>query len=345
MKLLTLLCLIICLILFNTTQALPQVVNVYAWAGEIPEFVVRQFEKETGLRVNFASYENNEIMFTKVRTSKKSAYDVVMPSSYFVDRMKRLNLLEKIDKTKLPNWKNLDPTLLHPAYDPELEYSVPYIWGITGIFYNDQFHKNPIKKWQDLWQKKFDNQLMLLDDTREVFSMALISLGYSPNDNDPAHIKAAFLKLKKLMQNVKVFSTETVISIMIDEDATLGMAWNGDTYRASVENPHIKFIFPEEGFVIWVDNFSIPKNATHKEAAYTFINFMLRPDIAKKIALYTQFPIANLAGQKLLPDSTKQNQTIYPAKEMLKRGHFLIDVGETALTLYEKYWEELKMGG
>jgi spermidine/putrescine transport system substrate-binding protein len=323
-----------------------KIVNIYAWTGEIPAFVVRQFETETGIKVNISTYENNEIMYTKLRATKNAGYDLVMPSSYFVDRMRRQNMLGKLDKTKLPNWKNLNPDFLHPAYDPQTEFSTPFIWGITGIFLNSRYHaKASINKWSDLWDARYRDQLMLLDDTREVFSMTLISLGYPANDRNPEHIKAAFLKLKELMKNVKVFSTETVVSIMIDEDATLGMAWNGDTFKASQENPNVKFIFPKDGFVIWVDNFSIPIDAPHKEAAYTFINFVLRPDIAKAIAIYTAFPTTNLAAQNILPPKIRNNNVAYPPKEILRRGQFQIDVGDETLALYEKYWEELKMGG
>jgi spermidine/putrescine transport system substrate-binding protein len=123
------------------------------------------------------------------------------------------------------------------------------------------------------------------------------------------------------------------------------MAWNGDVFKASRENNKVQFIFPQEGFIIWVDNFAIPKNAPHKEAAYTFINFILRPEVAKDIALYTRFPVTNLAAQKLLPAEIRNNTTIYPSKEILKRGEFLMDLGDETIKLYEQYWEELKMGG
>lgn len=322
-----------------------KMVNVYAWTGEIPDSIVKQFEHETNIKVNFSTYQNNEIMFTKIRTSHAS-YDIVMPSSYFVDRMRRLNMLEKLDKKKLPNWHNLNPEFLHPAYDPTMNYSVPFIWGVTGIFVNQQyFDPSNIKQWNDLWSKRFFNQLMLLDDTREVFSIALLALGYSPNDRNPAHIKEAFLKLKGLMKNVKVFSSETVVSIIIDEDATVGTSWNGDTYKAARENPNIKYVLPKDGFVIWVDNFAIPLNAPHRDEAYAFINFILRPDIAKAIALDTHNPIANLAGLRLLPKEVINNPVIYPPKKIMQRGQFQTDVGEETLALYEKYWEELKMSG
>jgi len=335
------------LVLPLSVHAADKVLNVYVWANEIPDFVVRLFERETKIKVNFSSYQNNEVMYAKLRATKKNAgYDIVMPSSYFVDRMHRQNLLEKLDKTKLSNWKNLNPQFINPAYDPQSEYSVPFIWGITGIFYNtNYFPPNSIKKWADLWDQRFYNKLMLLDDTREVFSMALMALGYPANDDNPEHIKAAYLKLKELMPNVKVFSSETVVSIIIDEDATVGMAWNGDTFKASQENKNIKFTLPKDGFVIWVDNLTIPVNAPHKENAYTFINFLLRDDIAKEIALYTGFPITNLIAQKELPAEIRNNPTIYPPKEILSQGHFQTDLNDETLALYEKYWEELKMGG
>jgi len=327
-------------------QAATPILNIYAWAGEIPDPVLRQFEKETGIKINFSTYENNEIMFAKIRATKNTGYDVLVPSGYFVDRMSKQQLLLKLDKTKLPNWKHLNPLFLHPTFDPNNDFSVPFLWSMTGIVYNQtDYTANSIKKWADLWGPRFYNKLMLLDDSREVFGVALLTLGYSINDRNPEHIKQAFLKLKELMQNVKVFSTDTVVSILIDEDATVGMAWNGDAYKASSDNPNIKFIYPEEGFLISSDNFSILVNAPHKDQAYAFLNFMLRPDIAKEVAMFSRYPIANLSAQKLLPESMRNNPMIYPSKEIMQRGQFPMNLDDKTLALYEKYWEELKMSG
>ncbi len=332
-----------CSLLISNLYA-QKIVNVYAWTGEMPDAVVRQFERETGIKVNLSTYENNEIMYAKLRAARNAGYDVIMPSSYFVDRMRKQKMLLELDIKKLPNRANIDPSFLNPAYDPGAQYCLPFIWGITGIFYNSKyFSVNAPHKWNELWNARFKDQLMLLDDNREIFSMALMSLGYSANDTDPKHIEAAYIKLKSLMQNVKVFSTDTVISIIIDEDATVGMAWNGDAFKAGQENKNIHFVYPEEGFVIWVDNFAIPKGAPHQEEAYTFINFMLRPDVSKTVALYTQFPITNVQARKLLPADIRDNPNIYPPKSVLARGQFQIDVGESTLALFEKYWEELKM--
>jgi len=338
--------LLLALLLPIPTFAQPKIVNVYAWTGEIPDFVIKQFEKETGIHVNFSTYENNEIMYAKLRASKNAGYDIIMPSSYFVDRMHRQGMLANLDKSKLTNWKNLDSSFLNPPYDPQSKFCVPFIWGTTGIFVNRKFFpEKSIHNWSDLWDKKFNNQLMILNDTRESFAVALLTLGYSVNDRNPEHIKQAFLKLKALMPNVKVFSTETVVSIMIDEDATVGMAWNGDTYKAMQENNNLAYIYPNDGFVIWVDSFAIPKNAPHSDEAHAFINFMLRPDIAKSVSLYTNYPVTNHTARALLPAAMRDNPTVYPSKETLAHGQFELDVGDSTLALYEKYWEELKMGG
>ncbi|OAI49274.1 spermidine/putrescine ABC transporter substrate-binding protein [Gammaproteobacteria bacterium SCGC AG-212-F23] len=339
--------LLISLILFFSTAALADenILNVYAWSGVIPDFIIQQFEKETGIKVNFSTYDSNETMYTKLRANPRAGYDIIEPSSYYIDRMRRQQMLEPLDKKQLSHYKNINSLFLKTHYDPEDKYSIPFIWGATGIAVNKSaFDPKTITRWSDLWKKIYLNQLMLLNDSREVFSVALITLGRSINETEPKQIKEAYQKLKELLPNVKLFNSDATISILIDEDATLGMAWNGDTFKASLENPHLTFIYPKDGFVIWVDTFAIPRNAPHQTNAYRFLNFMLRADVAKKIALDNNYPTANLAAQNLLPNSIKHNPIIYPSREVLKRGEFQRDMSDVALGVYEKYWEKLKMG-
>lgn len=337
--------LLLSLFFAGTLSAAENILNLYTWSGVIPDSTIQQFEKETGIKVNFSTYDSNEVMFAKLKADKNSAYDVVEPSSYYIDRMRHQDMLEKLDRSKLTYFKNLNSDFLNQSYDPKSNYSIPFIWGITGIFINkDYITPGSIKRWSDLWDKQYKDQIMLLDDSREVFSMALKVLGYSANDNNPEHIKDAYLKLIELLPNIKIFNSAP-LSILIDEDATVGMVWNGDVYKAKKENPQLEFIYPKDGFVIWVDNFAIPKDAPHRENAYKFLNFMLRAEVAKAVALDNGFPTANLAAQKLLPADIRNNTAVYPTREILKRGEFQSDIGDEALALYEKYWERLKMGG
>ncbi len=333
-------------IFVQTLFATENIVNVYTWADEIPHTLINQFEKETGIKVNYSTFDSNEIMYAKIRAITHTGYDLVEPSSYYIDRMHRLNMLEPLDKKKLSNYKNLDPTFLNAPYDPNSLYSIPFIWGITGIFMNKEyFPTNVTTQWNDLVDKKYLNQLMFLDDAREVFSVALRMLGYSINDANPEHIKQAYLKLKTLMPNVKLFNSDAIISLLIDEDATIGMAWNGDLFKAKLENSKLQFVYPKDGFEIWVDNFAILKGAPHLENAYQFLNFLMRADVAKTASLSVNYSTANLAAKNLMPPDIKNNPTLYPPAAILKNGEFQTDVDDKSYALLEKYWEKLKIGG
>ncbi|MES2997818.1 MAG: extracellular solute-binding protein [Pseudomonadota bacterium] len=336
-------CLGLCLMSFPLF-AKENVVNVYNWSSYISNEVLKEFTKETGIKVNYATYDSNETMYAKLKANPNSGYDIVVPSTYFVDRMQKQGMLQPLDKTKLSNFKNLNPALLNEPYDPGNHYSIPYFWSVTGIAINTHYHVlSRMQHWADFWKPQYRNQLLLLDDVHEVFSIALLVLGYSPNDTNPKHIRQAYLKLKQLMPNIRLFNDDGVKSLYIDEDLTLGMAWNGDIYQASQENSAIHFIYPKEGFVISIDSMAIPVGAAHLDNAYRFINFILRPDIAKKISLATGYASPNLAAVKLMPKAILSNPIIYPDQKTLQRSVVQTDVGD-AEAVYQKYWELLKIG-
>lgn len=320
------------------------VVNVFVWSSAIPDKVITQFEKETGIRVNFNIYESTEALLAKLKASQHSLYDVIEPSSYYIKRMQRAGMLEKLDKTRLPNIKHLDPYLMSRPHDPDDAYSLPYIWGVTGIVINTQYHSpEEVDRWEKLWDPAFYNQLAVIDDPREVFSVALTTLGYDINENDPKKIHAAFLHLKKLLPNIKLFSSDVWPSILADEDVTIGIAWNGDAVKARRENPHIEFVLPKEGALIWVDCLAIPSNAPNKDNAYTFINFLLRPDIAKEVALEEGYSLANLSARRLLPEDLQHDPIAYPSAEKLEKSFFQSDADDHMLALYSRYWTLLKL--
>ncbi len=319
------------------------VVNVYVWGGEIPKQVISAFEQETGITVRFSTYDSNETMYAKLRASRRSIYDVILPSAYFVERMKKHQMLTKLDHQQLPNLINLDDAFANNEYDANNQYSVPLIWGATGIFYNNKKTTNPPRSWNDLWSNRWRHQLMLLDDSREVFGSALLSLGYDANDANPEHIKEAYEHLLMLMPNVKLFSSDSIQAIMIDEDAIAGLAWNADAYKAQQENSAINFVLPNEGFIIWVDCLAIPANPPHLKEAYQFINFLLKPNIGKKIALIEGHALTNAKARALLPQKLQKNPIVYPPQSLLAKGHVQRDLNEEQLALYNHYWQQLKL--
>tara|TARA_R110002126_G_scaffold291591_1_gene454046 strand:- start:53055 stop:54089 length:1035 start_codon:yes stop_codon:yes gene_type:complete len=316
--------------------------NLYIWGGEIPKALIQTFEHETGIKVNFSTYDSNETLYAKLKATPKPMYDVVLPSAYFVERLKKQKLLTPLDPNRLPNLKNLDATFTNNNYDPQNQYSVPLIWGITGIFYNQAWVKNIPTHWGDLWSPLLRHQLMLLDDPREVFGMALFKLGYNPNDSDPKHIEEAYKSLQELAPNIKLFVSEGIQSILIDGDAVLGSTWNADALKAYRENTNIQFVYPDDGFVIWIDCLAILKNAPHPDEAYAFINFMLKASSSASLALIEGHAITNQAGKKRLPEKIQNNPMTYPAPEVLKRGVIQRDLGEKTIELYNTYWQKLK---
>ena len=271
------------------------------------------------------------------------SYDLVVPSTYFISKMREEKLLMEIDKSKIDNFKNIDETLINKSFDPENKYSVPYLWGSTAICYNAKYIKEKVDSWNILFNPEYANKILLTDDVREVFHVALKLLGYSGNETNEEHIKQAYEKLKILIPNVKIFNSASPKLNYINEEVTIGLNHNGEAYMASLENSDIKYAYPEEGAILWMDSLAIPANARNIENAYKFINFLLKPEIAKAISEELGFATTNKEAMALLSSEIRNNPTIYPSKEIQDKGEFQTDVGQ-AIVIYEKYWEMLKLG-
>lgn len=327
-----------------TAASAQEKVVIYNWTEYIPEGVLEEFTKETGITVDYNTYESNEVMYSKVKLQQGKGYDVVVPSTYYISKMASEGLLAKIDHSQLDNLKHLDEALLDQDYDPKNQYSIPYTWGSTGIGINvDDVDPSNITSWADLWKPEWKNSLLLTDDVREVFHMALKMNGHSANSTNPDEIKQAYEKLKDLMPNALVFNSDAPREPYMAGDVSLGMIWNGEVIMAQEEMPEIQYIYPSEGAALWVDSFAIPAGAENKENALKFINFMLRPEIAKRTVDYIGYATPNKTGISLLNEETKKNVTIFPPSDLIAKGEFQKDVGD-AIEIYNKYWEMLKSG-
>ncbi|KDM91460.1 extracellular solute-binding protein [Photobacterium galatheae] len=309
------------------------------WGPYISTELREQFTKETGIKVIYSTYESNETMYAKLKAHPEG-YDLVVPSTYFVAKMRDEGMLQKIDKSKLANFKNLDKNYLNKAFDPSNEYSIPHVLGITGLAVNTEMY-NPadFDSWEDLWDPKYRGQLMLMDDTREVHHIALKILGYSGNTTDPKQINEAYEKLKELMPNVLVFNSDNPAAPYMAGEVGLGMLWNGSAAAAQREGLPIQLVWPKEGGIYWVDNLSITSNAKNVDAAHKMIDFLLRPDIAAKISEETGY----LTGVEASNAKYKDNPTLFPPQEELDRGEFQNAVGDANI-LYEENFLKLKAG-
>ena len=333
----------ICLLSGNAFAAEEKLLYLYNWSEYMPETVLEQFQKDTGIEVVYSTYDSNEAMYAKLRLlGSNNSYDLAVPSTYYVSKMRREGLLAKIDKSRLENFGNLDEKLINQPFDPDNSYSVPYLWGSTGIAVNtDKVKPGTISKWRDLWKPEFKDRLLLTNDTREVFHMALRVLGYSGNDTDPVHIEAAYHELKKLVPNVRAYNSEAPRMPYLEGETDAGMIWNGEAYMARQENPAIEYIYPDEGVILWLDSLVIPGNARHVENAHKFIDFILRPEVAASISEEIGYASPNLAAVATLDEDVRNNRSVYPTAADLKNSEFQTDVGES-ITVYQKFWERLK---
>ncbi len=319
-------------------------VVVYNWSEYISEDVLEQFTEETGIEVVYSTYESNEVMYSKLQLQNNSGYDVIFPSPYYVARMAREGRLLELDRDRLPNVANLDPSLLGKDYDPDNRYSLPYFWGSTGIGVNaDEIDIAGIHSWKQLWEPRFARELLLTDDVREVFHVALSINGHSPNTTDPAEIEQAYELLKTLMPGVLVFNSDAPREPYLAGDVNIGMIWNGEVVMAQEEDEAIQYVYPDEGAAFWVDSFAIPAGAENVDEAHQFINFMMRPEVARACVEYVGFATANKVAIDLLDEETRNNPVIFPPAEIVAQGVFQTDVGD-AIEIYNRYWEMLKVG-
>jgi spermidine/putrescine transport system substrate-binding protein len=328
----------------SPAAAQAQKLVIYNWTEYIPADLIRTFTKETGIQVEYATYESNEAMYAKIKLMGGKGYDIAVPSTFYVDKMRKEGLIQPIQKNLLSNFGNLDPNMMDKAYDPTNQFSVPYLWGSTSIAVNkDEIDPSTINSWADLWKPEFAGKLMIMDDVRDNFYFGLRVAGLKNNATDEADIKAAYEKLKTLWPSIKVINSDSPKTPLIQGNAQIGVIWNGEAYMADQEMGNIGYIYPSEGAVLWVDSFVIPKGAANVENAHKFIDFMLRAESAKAAIEELGYPAPNTAGIALLDEELRNNKMVFPSAEDIARGSFHQDLGE-AILLYEKYWELLKAG-
>lgn len=314
---------------------------LYIWSEYIPDEVVAEFSRETGIKVHLSTYDSNEAMYAKIKLAG-AGYDIIVPSSDYVSLMRQQGLLQPLDKKQLPNFSNLGGRFINQSFDPDNVYSVPYMWGSTAISVNtDLLGTQSVKTIDDLWKPELKGRLLLPNEPREAFALALKSLGYSLNETDPAHLEEAYQKLRTLIPLVRVFDSDSPKQALLSGEVSVGVVYSGEGFIANSENPQIAYVYPPKGFNLWVDSLCIPKGAKNTEAAHAFLNYLLRPSVAASISAEMGYATPNMKALPLLPESVRANPIIYPADSDLERGEFQDYLGP-AMKLYDAYWLKLK---
>ncbi len=310
--------------------------KVYNWADYIPQEVITAFEKEYNCKVVYDTYASNEEMFAKIK-SGGSGYDIVFPSGDHVKMMIDAGLLEKLDMSKIKNFRNVNEIVLSKiTYDPNHEYSVPYMMGTTGIIVNKKYLQDFDKSWSIYERSDLKDRITLLDDMREVFGAALKYLGYSVNTTNPDEIEKAKEVILKWKENILKFDATTYAQGIVNGEfwAVHGYPENVFQLIPEEDRQNFEFFVPKEGGTLWIDNMVILKDAKGKDLAYKFIDFILRPDISAQISDFLMIPSPVNGAQEY-----KTVENIYEVEDLANCE--IIDYIGKDIDLYNKAWEEI----
>lgn len=322
----------------NTTK---QELNVLNWSSYIPSEVILNFEKETGIKVNYGTYSSNEELLAKVANSKPGTYDLIFPSDYMIEIMKTKELLLELDKTKIPNINNLNYNYLNSEYDKDNKYSLPFLATSVLIAVNKENISKEIKSYKDLLDPSLKDEVVLIDDQRIVIGIALLANGYDMSSVNEKELETARQWLEKLRPNIKAYDSDSPKNFLISKEANVAVLWNAEASLAMIENPNIKTVFPEEGFVKSIDNFAVLKGTRNEDNAYKFINYILRADVMKKIIESYPYTNVNNATKNLLSDEYLNNKASNIPDEVMNEAFFVKNIGPN-IKKYDKIWIKIK---
>jgi spermidine/putrescine transport system substrate-binding protein len=325
------------------SAATVKTLHLFNWDNYLNPQVAKDFEKEFGIRIVEDKFASNEDLLAKLQAGA-SGYDVIVPSDYAVRILARHNLLAKLDRVNIPNLKNIARNFKNPAYDPNHDYSVPYLWGTTGVGYSKQgtAAAGVPRSWADMFDPeklaRYRGRVSMLNDMREAIGAALIYKGYSPNSVKPAELEEARKVLLAQKPYLAKYDSEAYEDSLVARETVLAHGWSGEIFTAQGSSNDISFVVPREGSFLFVDNLAIPKSSKNKQLAEQFINYLLRPDVAAKNSNFLKYPTPNAMAKPLLDPS------VIGANYELPAGikFYSIEDIESAGKLYEKIWIEVK---
>lgn len=338
----------------------PKVLNVLNWSDYIAEDTIANFEKETGIKVTYDVFDSNEVLEAKLMTGK-SGYDVVVPSLTFLARQIQAGVFMPLDKSKLPNYSNMDPAIqaLIAQNDKDNTYSANYLWGTTGIAYNEDKLKErfgdsaPIDDWKMIFEpenisKMTDCGVYILDTPSEILPVALLYLGEEPNSFDPAVIQKGVDLMQKIRPHITQFHSSQVVDALANGDACLAIAWSGDVLQAANraneagKGVKVGYSIPKQGAPVWFDMMAIPKDAAHPNNAHVFINYMLKAEVMAGIQNYVAYASGNAAAKPLVDEAIRNDPRIYPTPEVQATLFSLAVIPPEVDRIFNRAWTTIK---
>lgn len=327
---------------------LSPILNVYNWEDYFAPTTLENFEKRFGVKVNLEIIDEEEAMISGLQ-SNPGKYDIVIASDLAVRELIKSRLLTPIELKNISNFKNIDQRFVNLDHDPGNQYSVPYMWGTSGIAYNTKYVKEEVNSWGIFWDPQYKGKMSMLINPYDVITVGLKHLGYSLSTVDPIQLEEAEKKLLEQRPLLRGYEDTTTIQ----NDLVSEKLWIGLTYTAvslKDKNSNIKYVIPKEGAYLWFDNLCIPRDALHKYTAEVFINYILEPQVSAEIANHIKYANCNLAARPYTSEEILNNPALYPPEELLKNCEFYKDTGtveERAKKeqIVNKTWAELQSSG
>ncbi len=323
---------------------------VYNWGEYISDGsddsmdVVQAFEELTGINVEYTTFDTNEGLYSKLQ-SGSAYYDIIIPSDYMISRMAQNGMLEKLNYANIPNFeKYVDEAFKNPDYDANQEYSVPYTWGTVGLIYNTKYVTEEVDSWNILWDEKYSGKILMFSNSRDAFAIALKSLGYSMNTENPDELREATELLKKQKDVVQAYVMDQIFDKMTEENAWIAPYYAGDYITMSETNEDLAFVFPKEGFNQFVDAMCIPKGCENQEAAEMFINFMCEPRVSAENCGYIGYSTPISTAKNLMDEEVVSNEVAYPSSEILSNSETFRNLSDETNKLMDDLWIEVRIG-
>lgn len=325
-------------------------INVYNWGEYIANGtdesmdVNAEFTRRTGIQVNYTTFDSNESLYSKL-AGGGADYDIIIPSDYMISKLIDQGMLAELDFSNIPNFQYIDEEFRNPDYDPENKFSVPYTWGVVGLFYNTDYIEEEITSWSALWDDRYAGKMLMFDNPRDSFAIAQFRLGQSLNTTDPEDWKAAAELLKQQKPLVQAYVMDQIFDKMESGEAWLGPYYSGDAAILVENNDNIKFVVPEEGTNYFVDGICIPATSNRKEEAEEYIDFLCDPEIAGANMDYIGYSTPETEAKEYMDEEMVNSPIHYPDVETLARTQVFINLPDDTSKLVDKLWAEVKMGG
>ena len=320
--------------------------TVYNWEEYLAPETIPAFEKEFGVTVDLKTYEDERVMLEQLK-EKPEEYDIVVPSDSVVEEMITLGLLAPIDLEVIPNFKYVADRFKGLHYDPQNGYSIPYMWGTTGIALNTKRVPEGGNSWQILWNPAYQGRMSMLNSPDEVIGAALKYLGYGLTTIDPAELeKAGAILLEQKPLLAGYMDPQQIKEKMKTEELWVAHCYSGDALMIAREKPEIRYVIPKEGAEIWVDNFCIPANAKNKYTAEVFIDFCLRPQVSAGNANFVRYANTNEGAREYTDPAILKNPSLYPPPEVIDRCQLSsLETLPGITEIRDGIWKKLTMKG